>query len=239
MKTTNSETLQDHLIIVCGHSVYTGTDTSDWKNQANWIPGRDDPALYARHIRAGIQLAGWDKQSLLVFSGGQTREEAGPRSEALSYWMVAKHLNLWHSCPEVEKRVALEEFARTSLENLLFGICRFKEWVGGWPKKISVVSFEVKCTRFEVLHNLIGWNGEKHEYKFYGPNNPDDPTAKDHENANLKKISETSLVDVEPPSKRRDPFKRKPPYSLSCPEPFEGFKGDNAIWKCLLERPPS
>jgi len=39
------------------------------------------------HIRLGIEEAAADPEAMLLFSGGQTRREAGPRSEGLSYWV--------------------------------------------------------------------------------------------------------------------------------------------------------
>ena len=37
-------------------------------------------------MRVGI--AAKDKEALLMFSGGETRKDAGPPSEAQSYWSV-------------------------------------------------------------------------------------------------------------------------------------------------------
>lgn len=72
---------------------------------------RGEPSFYIEHIRAGIDVAGRDPSSLLVFSGGQTRREAGPRSEAQSYWNLAEHFRWW-STSEVSGRTTTEEFAR-------------------------------------------------------------------------------------------------------------------------------
>lgn len=47
------------------------------------------------HIRLGIETAAADPTALLLFSGGQTRKEAGPRSEGLSYWLVAEAADWW------------------------------------------------------------------------------------------------------------------------------------------------
>lgn len=47
------------------------------------------------HIRLGIETAAGDPTALLLFSGGQTRKAAGPRSEGLSYWLVAEAAGWW------------------------------------------------------------------------------------------------------------------------------------------------
>lgn len=103
------------------------------------MPGYDKPQKYIEYIKAGIDETAKDDKTLLLFSGGESRndisrsgERCGPKSEVLIYWMVADHLNLWKN--DVDKRVALEEFARDSLESLLFGICRFFECVGTYSR---------------------------------------------------------------------------------------------------------
>ena len=42
------------------------------------------------HIKTGVGAAAADPTALLLFSGGQTRGQAGPRSEGGSYWAVAQ-----------------------------------------------------------------------------------------------------------------------------------------------------
>lgn len=47
------------------------------------------------HIQEGIVQAEADETALLLFSGGQTRKAAGPRSEAEGYWLVAEAAGWW------------------------------------------------------------------------------------------------------------------------------------------------
>ena len=68
------------------------------------------------HIRAGIQEAAQDPDSLLIFSGGETRAVTGPLTEGSSYFRVADALKLWLS--NVRARSVTEEFATDSFENL-------------------------------------------------------------------------------------------------------------------------
>lgn len=84
----------EHLIVVACHAVYVSEDFTDPLSDLSWFLQdfqKGEPPFYVEHIRKGVELADNDKKALLVFSGGQTRYEAGPRSEAQSYWMIANH----------------------------------------------------------------------------------------------------------------------------------------------------
>lgn len=100
---------------------------------------------------SAAQLAAEDSEALLVFSGGFTRAEAGARSEAGSYWAVADALG-WFGSPAVAERAVVEDRARDSLENLLFSICRLREVSGGYPARVTVVSYDFKRARFLDIH---------------------------------------------------------------------------------------
>lgn len=69
------------------------------------IPGQAQTFL--DHIKLGIETAAKDPNALLLFSGGQTRQAAGPRSEGLSYWMVAEAAG-WYGHKEVRSRAFTE-----------------------------------------------------------------------------------------------------------------------------------
>ena len=107
------------------------------------------PSIISSHITKGAEIAKKDDSSVLIFSGGQTRRDVGPLSEAASYYYVAQERK-W--IKPITKRVFLEEYARDSFENLLFSICRFKEAVGSYPSKITVIGFDFKSKRFTELH---------------------------------------------------------------------------------------
>lgn len=55
----------------------------------------------------GLQDAAQDARSVLIFSGGYTREDAGAISEAGSYWQVADSLD-WFGHTSVKGRALLE-----------------------------------------------------------------------------------------------------------------------------------
>ena len=174
-----------HLVLVAGHAVLTSLDFHNLTDSASWYLQRfqvGQLSAFLQHIESGIALAAADPHSLLLFSGGETRVQAGPRSEAQSYWLVAELQRWWghndgkrewtedgqeaaspsslpsssSSSPQadwsVRSRASTEEFARDSYENLLFSICRFHELTQAYPQLISVVGFSFKQRRFTELH---------------------------------------------------------------------------------------
>jgi hypothetical protein len=113
------------LIIVAGHSVTTSGHLEDAdRDEADWflLPYQRDrglPQAIVAHIQAGIELARSDPQSLLIFSGGETRARMGPETEGASYYRVTDAMNLWPSGgSNVRARTTTEEFATDSFQNL-------------------------------------------------------------------------------------------------------------------------
>ena len=111
-----------------------------------------------------MEAAALDPRALLIFSGGQTRAAAGPRNEGWSYYRVAEYFDWWGysaNRPDllreaqqrtqrtstflpVAQRAVTEEFALDSFQNVLFSLCRFKEVVGRYPDRVTIVSFTFK-----------------------------------------------------------------------------------------------
>lgn len=84
-----------NLVMVAGHSVYTSSNCEKVEKEDSWFlePYQRNPgqaATFVTHIQEGIEIAARDDGALLLFSGGETRKDAGPRSEAQSYWTVAE-----------------------------------------------------------------------------------------------------------------------------------------------------
>ncbi|GKY98597.1 hypothetical protein MPSEU_000816400 [Mayamaea pseudoterrestris] len=236
-----------NLIVVAGHSVTTNSghlqdanrDERDWY-LLPYQQHRGLPAAMVAHILAGLQAAAQDPQSLLVFSGGQTRAMMGPESEGASYYRVVEAMNLWpaftdedksstsnHGADSVRARTTTEEFATDSFTNLLYSICRFKEVTGQYPQKITVVSFTFKQTRFQTLHApALLWPETQFEYIGVDPPSTtgfDLEEATQGELEQAAKPFETDPYGCHSPvlqQKRieRNPFTRTPPYELSCPE---------------------
>lgn len=84
-----------NLVMVAGHSVYTSKSCGKIDNEDSWFlePYQKNPgqaATFVAHIQGGVEIAAKDEAALLLFSGGETRKNAGPRSEAQSYWAAAE-----------------------------------------------------------------------------------------------------------------------------------------------------
>lgn len=84
-----------NLVMVAGHSIYTSSSCGKVGMEDSWFlesyqkrPGQ--AATFVAHIKEGVETAAVDDEALLLFSGGETRKDAGPRSEAQSYWTVAE-----------------------------------------------------------------------------------------------------------------------------------------------------
>jgi len=155
----------DHLIIVCGHAVYSGSAKDSFWGDAEthvsnphlWVldpfqakHAQSNVKFIVKSIQAGMSVATNDAASLLVFSGGKTRLEAGMVSEASGMFQVAETLGWAES--SVKERTVTEEFALDSLDNLIFSICRFRQLVKAYPKRITIISMESKRVRFLLLH---------------------------------------------------------------------------------------
>lgn len=209
------------LIIVAGHSIYIGKDFVNLYDDNNWFLfpfQKGEPRFYIEHIKKGTELLKEDKNSLLIFTGGQTRKEAWFRSEAGTYFEIAEHLNLFTE--ETKQRVTTEEFSRDSFENLFFPICRFKEYLGYYPTFIDLVTFGFKEQRF-WLH-LEALKFPKSNVRFIGPNNPEDlELARKGEIKVLEAISKDPYQtngDLLIKRNQRNPHRRQIGYGISCPE---------------------
>jgi hypothetical protein len=233
----------ENLILVAGHAVYTAADFRHPFDDESWYLQsfqEGEPPFYIEHIHRGVELANQDKKALLIFSGGQTRLEAGPKSEAQSYWMVANHAFRWWAMTNVMLRSTTEEFARDSLENIVFGICRFRECAGRIPANIVLVSWKFKEKRFEMHRKTIGFPALR--FTFDGVNNPVnlnaaengekktavEPFSKDRWGIALRPKDSDPKEDkatyLGTKRKERNPFGRQHPYATSCPEMVELLK---------------
>lgn len=157
------------LILVACHSVYTGLDFNHPEDSSSWylldyqkIPGQTHS--FIQHIELGVDQAAKNNDSMLLFSGGKTRRDAGPRAESMGYWLLAE-ANEWFGHPQVREQAFTEEHARDSYENLLFGLCRFYELTGKYPESITVIGYEFKRSRFLDIHRAaVRWPVENFYY---------------------------------------------------------------------------
>ena len=92
----------NNLIVVAGHAIVR--DINLVEEDAGWFLldfQSGEPVKYIGHIERAVQEAATDPSAMLLFSGGPTRIEAGPRTESLSYWLVAEHLAIYRVAPDL------------------------------------------------------------------------------------------------------------------------------------------
>ncbi|KAI5807999.1 hypothetical protein DFH27DRAFT_478701 [Peziza echinospora] len=143
-----------HLVVVAGHAIWKGGPMlgevdEEWTLEP-YQKGHNESLTWIEHIEKGVEIMSADPESLLVFSGGETRASSGPRTESQSYWNLADTRNLL--TPDTYPLATTEIFARDSFENLLFSICRFREYTGIYPKSVTVIGYEFKRHRFSQVH---------------------------------------------------------------------------------------
>src|ERR1039457_4023396 len=131
---------------------------------------------------------------------------------------IAQHHG-WFGTPAVARRAILEDFARDSFENLLFGLCRFKEYAGSYPEHVTLVSWAFKERRFGLHREAIAFPAKRFSYA--GPNNP-----RDLEQALASERNAIDACTRDPYSSgerfrakrgERNPFRRQNGYAISCP----------------------
>jgi hypothetical protein len=169
-----------NLVIVCCHAIfhpppsmgdfplYSPYEEQNWhlasfqqSDEEKGKPGEHE--TFMSHIRAGLETltsGSWAGKSLLVFTGGATKQDLTPISEARSYY----HAALASTFPQGHKgggyvkelfdkqRIKLEEHATDSYQNLLFSILLFRRSTGIYPHQIRVISHAFKSKRFLCLH---------------------------------------------------------------------------------------
>ncbi len=208
------------LVLVPGHAIPYRFDRLD--HDEGWylkpFQAGEGP-LYLDHVKRGVAVAAQQAGSLLIFAGGQTDAAAGPRSEGQGYWLAAEHFD-WFGNQAVRSRATTEEFSLDSFENLLYGICRFREVTGGYPERIAAVGWKFKGARFDLHRRALRFPEERFRYE--GENDP--PTLAQ----NLPFEQARSLlferdpygVTPEAASKReaRNASQRHHGYRQSCPE---------------------
>ncbi|KAF9476368.1 hypothetical protein BDN70DRAFT_882547 [Pholiota conissans] len=218
----------DHLVVVPCHSIWQGT--SSWLEEKDWLlepyqkgPGR--VRAFYQHIERSVEIAEQDANSLLIFSGGQTKPFSAT-TEAESYLRLAQTSGLIpHETPKsfVHSRSTTENYAMDSYQNLLFSVARFREFTGHYPSKITVVGYEFKRARFTELHRkAVRWPLHKFTYVGVDPEYEGSTNALEGERANgyIPYTHDTYGCHSLLLGKRqqRNPFSRFHPYYTSSPE---------------------
>lgn len=160
------------LVLVAGHAIPRRFDLLD--TDEGWYLKhfqQGEGALYVDHVKKGVELAAETADSLLIFAGGQTDPVAGPRSEGQGYWLVAEHYD-WFGYTDVRHRATTEEFSLDSFQNVLFGLCRFREVTGRYPAKLIAVGWEFKGPRFHQHREAVRFPPDA--FRYVGVNDPPD-----------------------------------------------------------------
>lgn len=163
------------ICLIPGHACLRGDNPL---NEDDWIlePFQRDGGHHLRcfeaHIRVGVAWLQSNPDGRLVFSGGFTRQGT-VRSEAESYLLAAQKYGLM-SDRSLRSRIVLEEFARDSYENVLFGISAAYAAARFRITRVVAVGFEFKRPRF-LDHFSSLQLGPGTTYEYFGINNPIEP----------------------------------------------------------------
>ncbi len=203
------------LLLVPGHAVWKlrGDPAID----ANWWlkPFQNgEPSHFIEHIRAGVETAAADPESLLLFSGGATEKAAGPLTEALAYWKIAEHYEWWGA--DVVERAFTEDYALDSLLNVLYGLYRFEQIAGRWPDRVMVFGWGFKRKRISGLHvEALRW---RRPFSYACVNDPPNLREAAAREETTCREFEIDPLGLNPPvadkRKARDHYKRVPPYRI-------------------------
>ncbi|KAG5421933.1 hypothetical protein I9W82_001026 [Candida metapsilosis] len=225
----------NHLIIVPCHGIYKLGEPPS--KQESWyladfqLEGNDH-LCFIDHIEQGLQELQNDPNSYLIISGGETKAEAGPISEAFSYYTLATDLAKRNQLGSIDGRVTTENYARDSFENVIFSICRFYEIWQRYPKFITIVGFEFKRDRFLDLHLSQALEFPVDRVKYIGNSPNPNYASKEKTDKYFKDIDINEYKNAVQEFKKdwygaqeklitkrnkRNPFSRQPGYALSNP----------------------
>lgn len=196
--TENSEPVGG-LLVLAGHAIWNGE---------HWVGGFEgEEAFYAAHVQQAL-LVLEEGYEALVLSGGCTRpaleHDTAGRSEAEGMKQFAIEQG-WMSLGD--DRVLLEPYARDTMENMTFGMLRYRREKGKWPSRVGVVSWVAKGLRIQLIGAGLQLGGRLriHGVGVY-PRQHDLERASAAEVNFLHSIVDTSLA---PPSySLRDPLLR-------------------------------
>lgn len=210
-----------HLVLSPGHAVWKLA--GDPYSAESWYLRpyqQGEHHYYIEHIRRAVELTAADPAALLIFSGCYAPAAVGPLTEASGYWMLAARFNWW-GAPNVSARATIEDFALDSFDNLLYSVCRFREFTGDYPRRITVAGWGFKAARFTDLHRAaIRFPAANFGYD--PVNDPADvEAAARHEAANRAAFAADpygAKGALAAKKRERDPLRRQHGYSISCPE---------------------
>jgi hypothetical protein len=193
------------VLILCCHGVY---------HRGKFYAERpQERIVYENHIRNSFALLREKRFDLLIISGGYTKDQE-EKSEARGYLDWADDLGLERS----GVKILLEEFARSSVENLLFSVCRFYQYYGCFPEEIGAYTLTWKDRWFKDviakalrLPNFQVIRSETEEKALKGIGGAVLPNSQEVAEKNKPDpLERLSFEKV----RQRDPWKKGNPYEI-------------------------
>lgn len=181
---------------------------------------RGEQRYYLEHARRAVELTAADPEALLIFSGCYAPAETGPLNEGAGYWMAAAHYGWWGR-PAVRERSTIEDFSLDSFHNLLYSVCRFREFTGAYPRRITVAGWGFKRERFTDLHRAaIRFPADRFAYECVNDPADVEGSAKHEAVTRAAFLADPygSSGDLDAKRRERDPLRRQHGYAASCPE---------------------
>ncbi|TET41602.1 MAG: hypothetical protein E3J60_04170 [Dehalococcoidia bacterium] len=195
----------DHkkLLVLCCHGVY---------HKGGFYADRPiEKEVYEDHIRLAFSTIRQKAYDVLIISGGYTKPEE-EKSEARGYLDWADEIRL----DRTDLVILLEEYARSSVENLLFSMCRFYQYFGYFPEEVGACTLHWKKEWFEEViapclclpnFKVLPVEGEAKKLKEIGARLPNP-----HEVANKNRADPLEILRGGKVQKR-DPWKIRHPYA--------------------------
>lgn len=211
----------ENLVLVAGHAIPHRFDEALLSDEGWHLKPfqAGEGRYYVEHVREGVRRAAEDPHALLIFAGGQTDERAGPCSEAQGYWRIAEVYG-WEGNSDVRGRATTEEFSLDSFLNLLYGLCRFREYTGHYPRQVTAVGWAFKAARFDFHRETLRFPLAR--FRYVGVNDPEDvATVRRFEAARLEEFRRDPYgcsPMLHAKREARNPFRRCHGYAASCPE---------------------
>jgi hypothetical protein len=157
-------------------------------------------------LETSLSLLANGDYDVLIFSGGYTKPQV-EKSEARGMldWAEVLHLT------QGKDRILLEEFARDSLENLLYSMCRFFQFFDEFPALVHSCTWKFNVRRYEIFAQKLAL--PNFQVVPVGRRNDEERIAEE-----LARLAESDPFSQKQPGSaekylKRDPWKKIPPYA--------------------------
>jgi len=104
--------------------------------------------VYRVQLQKSFDLLNNGSYDVLIISGGYTKPQV-EKSEARGMVDWAENLGLLRR--KKDAVILLEEYAKDSLENLLFSMCRFFQFFGKFPYSVASCTWRFNAERFQIF----------------------------------------------------------------------------------------